>query len=86
MGEVSDKSWFVYFVRCKDRSLYCGVTTDITRREHEHNTTIRGAKYTRVRRPVTMVYQQQCANRREACKEEARLKKLTKAQKEALLN
>jgi len=85
MSEVLAPSWFVYLLRCSDRSLYCGVTTDITRRELEHNQSNKGAKYTRVRRPVVMVYHQALSNRSEACKAEARLKKLTKAQKEALV-
>jgi len=85
MEQVVVSSWFVYLLRCSDNSLYCGVTTDIMRRELEHNQSAKGAKYTRVRRPVTMVYQQTLANRSEACKAEARLKKLTKAQKEALV-
>jgi len=61
------------------------VTTDITRREQEHNQSNKGAKYTRVRRPVVMVYQQSCDSRSAACKEEARLKKLSKAHKESLV-
>jgi len=85
MTIVADKPWYVYFLRCNDNSLYCGVTTDVVRREVEHNSTVRGAKYTRVRRPVKMVYHHQCDNRSNACKEESRLKKLTKAQKEALI-
>lgn len=86
MSSKIENRWFVYFVRCNDDSLYCGVTTDIARREREHNETIKGAKYTRVRRPVTMVYQLACTDRSAACKEEARLKKLSKAQKEALIH
>ncbi len=86
MSDDKQPTWFVYFVRCKDNSLYCGVTTDIERREAEHNQTSKGAKYTRVRRPVSMVYQKRCSNRSEACKEEVRLKKLSKAHKEALVS
>lgn len=86
MSDIKQTTWFVYFVRCKDDSLYCGVTTDIERRELEHNQTNKGAKYTRVRRPVSMVYHKECDSRSEACKEEVRLKKLSKAQKEVLAN
>ena len=83
--EQQANAWFVYFLRCCDNSLYCGVTTDIERRQREHNTGNKGAKYTRVRRPVNMVYQQSAVDRSEACKLEASLKKLTKKQKEALV-
>ena len=77
--------WFVYLVRCNDNSLYCGITTDLVRRELEHNGLQKGAKYTRVRRPVAMVYNQQVENRSCAGKLEAQLKKLTKAKKEQLV-
>ena len=74
--------WFVYMVRCADDTLYTGVTTDIERRLHEHNGSARGARYTRSRRPVTMVWQEESENRAAACRREYevrhydRLKKL----------
>ncbi|PKF58545.1 endonuclease [Alteromonadales bacterium alter-6D02] len=79
------KEWFVYLMRCNDASLYCGVTTDIKRREQEHNHGPKGAKYTRVRRPVTLVYLQSAVNRSEACQLEAKIKKLSKRNKEVLV-
>jgi len=79
-------NWFVYMVRCRDNSLYSGVTTDLVRREHEHNSSVKGAKYTRVRRPVTLVFSQAVANRSVAGKLEWRLKKLTKKNKELLIS
>lgn len=79
--------WFVYYLRCADKSLYAGVTTDLTRRLHEHNTcNKKGAKYTRVRRPVILVYAETQENRQFACKREYQLKQLTKVKKEALVN
>lgn len=81
-----DKEWFVYLMRCNDGSLYCGVTTDLARREREHNQSAKGAKYTRVRRPVTLAYQQSAVSRSEACKLEAKMKKLSKSAKEALVS
>jgi putative endonuclease len=81
-----EQSWFVYMVRCRDDSLYSGVTTDLSRREREHNTSVKGAKYTRTRRPVAMVFSQSVANRSEAGKLEWQLKKLTKAKKELLVS
>ena len=79
--------WFVYYLRCANKSLYAGVTTDLTRRLHEHNTcNKKGAKYTRVRRPVILVYAETQENRQFACKREYQLKQLTKVKKEALVN
>lgn len=72
-------------VECSDGSLYSGVTTDIKRREKEHNTDPKGAKYTRARRPVKMVYQKRCRNRVSATKQEAALKQLSRIEKLALI-
>lgn len=79
-------AWFVYLVQCKDGSLYTGVSTDVKRRVQEHNgSDKKGARYTRARRPVTLRYQENCANRSEACKREAAIKKLTRSQKISLI-
>lgn len=80
-------SWYVYLLRCSDCSLYTGITTDITRRLKEHNHSNKlGAKYTRVRRPVSLVYKEEHASRSAASKREYQLKQLTKQQKERLIN
>ena len=79
------KKWFVYMIRCSDNSLYTGITVDLERRMHEHNGTKKGAKYTRTRRPATLVYFAELPNRSEASKEEYRIKQLTKLQKESLI-
>ena len=55
MSLIPAQKWSVYLVECSDGSLYCGITTDIHRRIYEHNDTNRGAKYTRPRRPVSLV-------------------------------
>lgn len=86
MSNEKDKCWFCYLVRCADNSLYAGVTTEISRREQEHNSDKKGAKYTRVRQPVKMVYFEPHEDRSSACKAEAALKKLTKKNKEALVS
>lgn len=78
--------WYVYIVECSDNSYYCGVTTDLDRRLLEHNTSKRGAKYTRSRRPVKLLWSCEKQNRSEAQKEEYRIKKLTKDQKYVLIN
>ena len=78
--------WFIYVVECSDGSLYTGITTDVDRRIHEHNNTSRGAKYTRSRRPVTLIAFSQCACRSSALKREIAFKKLSKKQKVLELN
>ena len=85
MTKQKSSSWYVYMVRCKDNSLYTGITTDLIRREQEHNNSVKGAKYTRVRRPVIMVFNQAVASRSAAAKLEVKLKKLTKIKKEQLI-
>lgn len=79
------KDWFVYIVKCADSTLYTGITTDIDRRVHEHNNTKKGAKYTRTRRPVELVYESKYKDRSSATKEEIRIKKLKKKKKIALI-
>jgi len=79
--------WYVYILRCADRTLYTGVTTDVDRRVKEHNEhASKGAKYTRTRRPVTLVYQEPQQTRSDACKREWAIKKMTRSQKECLLD
>jgi len=76
--------YYVYILRCSDGSLYTGITTDPERRLEEHNSGT-GAKYTRCRRPVSMVYTETAENRSEASKREAAIKALSRAQKLALI-
>ena len=78
--------WYLYVAKCSDDTLYTGVTTDLKRRIHEHNSTKKGAKYTRSRRPVKLVYCIECVNRSEACKAEAKFKKLNRRQKNGVIN
>ena len=75
------KMWYLYVVRCVDGSLYTGVTTDLARRLHEHNFTKRGAKYTRSRRPVEMVWSKEYYDRSSAQSAEYSFKKLVHKQK-----
>jgi len=78
--------WYTYILRCGDNSLYTGVTTDLLRREKEHNhSNIKGEKYTRVRRPVKLVYSEITTSRSAACCREYQIKQLSKKQKEQLL-
>jgi len=75
--------WFVYMLRCADDSLYTGVSTDIERRLAEHNTG-RGAKYTRSRFPVSLVYKEACNDQGHALRREAAIRRLSRVQKLAL--
>jgi putative endonuclease len=78
--------WFQYVVQCSDGSFYAGVTTDLSRRVDEHNTSTRGAKYTRPRRPVRLVYFDDYEDRSSAQKAEARFKKLNRKQKNDIIS
>jgi putative endonuclease len=79
------KSWYVYVIRCSDGSLYAGITTDIRRRIHEHNSTKKAARYTRARRPVYLVYHHKCLDRAEAMVSETGFKRFTKERKEQFI-
>jgi len=81
----SVKIWYLYVLRCSDDTLYTGITTDLARRLNEHNTSNRGAKYTKTRRPSTMVYCEEHPDQSAAQKAEHTFKKLTRKQKESLL-
>ena len=73
-------------VRCSDNSLYTGITNDLERRISEHNgETTNGARYTRSRRPVQLVYDEIAVDRPAASRREAELKALDKTAKEALV-
>ena len=72
--------WQVYIVLCNDGTLYCGITKDVELRVYHHNQG-RGAKYTRGRRPVHLVWFSYEMTRSEAAREEIRIKKLTRSEK-----
>lgn len=77
--------YYVYILQCQDKTLYTGITTDLERRVLEHNTTNLGAKYTKPRRPVILVYKKKFKNRSHASTEEARIKKLSRKDKLELI-
>lgn len=80
--------YFVYILRCKDDSLYCGYTTDLEERVKTHNgeTKALGAKYTRGRRPVRLVYSEAFKTKSEAMSREMAIKQLSRQQKETLIS
>jgi putative endonuclease len=75
---------FIYIVRCADGTLYTGWTTDVERRVDQHNAG-RGARYTRMRRPVALVYREEAPDRSTAMRREVAIKKLDRERKERLV-
>ena len=84
--ELHAEGWFVYILRCSDGSLYTGIAKDLSKRVDEHNgDDRRGAKYTRGRRPVELVYREPAASHSEAARREARIKAMNRSGKERLI-
>ena len=77
-------SYIVYIVECADSSLYTGWTNDLKKRIQSHNFSATGAKYTRGRRPVKLVYQEAVSSRSRALQREAEIKGLSREEKKAL--
>lgn len=76
----NEKQYFCYMLRCKDGTLYSGYTTDLTKRVATHNAA-KGARYTRSRLPVELVYAERHQTKGEALRREAALKKLSRSEK-----
>ncbi|HAF43566.1 MAG TPA: hypothetical protein DCK83_01120 [Gallionellaceae bacterium] len=76
-------SWVCYLLQCADNTLYCGITNDLDKRRAAHNAG-EGAKYTRGRTPVKLVYRELCADKSAALKREREIKALSRAEKLAL--
>ena len=76
-----DKSWKLYILRCGDGTLYTGITTDVEARLEAHRAG-KGAKYTRGRGPLELVYSEECGTHSEALKRELRIKAMTRDEKE----
>ena len=79
------KPWALYILRCQDGSFYTGITTDFPRRLRQHNQG-RASKYTRARRPVVALYLSSMLSHSQALREEARIKKLSRAAKWELVD
>ena len=79
--------YWLYILRCADGTYYTGITTDVARRVSEHDgVSGKGAKYTATRRPVELVYEDSFSSRSDALKEELRIKRLTRSQKQELIS
>ncbi len=80
-------AYVLYIVECADGTYYTGIATDVQRRLEQHNgEKARGARYTAARRPVTLVYEATFETRSAALKEEIRIKRLSRTEKEALIH
>lgn len=79
------KSWYVYLVRCADGTLYCGATNDLERRVEAHDRG-EGARYTRGRGPVELLFRRRMGSKSAALIEEARIKRLKRPEKLALFS
>lgn len=79
-----EHTWKLYILRCGDGSLYTGITTDVERRLEEHRSG-KGAKYTRGRTPLELVYREECGDHSAALRREYEIKALTKAEKLKLI-
>lgn len=79
-------SYVVYILSCSDETLYTGITTDIQRRLVEHNSSEKGAKYTKQRRPVKLVYSEVLETRSLALKREHEIKRFSRKKKMELIN
>ena len=81
---MTEKKWFLYILRCGDGSLYTGITTDVEKRLETHRSG-KGAKYTRGRSPLELVYRETCGSHSEALKRERKIKSLTREEKQKLI-
>ena len=77
-------TWKLYILRCGDGTLYTGITTDVEKRLEAHRTG-KGAKYTRGRSPLELVYREDCGDHSAALKREIEIKKLSREEKEKLI-
>lgn len=80
-----DKHWYLYILRCGDGTLYTGITTDVEARLEAHRSG-KGAKYTRGRSPLELVYSEECGTHSDALKREWAVKAMSKEEKCKLIN
>lgn len=81
----NESLWYLYILKCSDDTLYTGITTDLQRRVEEHNSSPKGAKYTRIRRPVELIYFESHKDKSGATIREIEIKKLSRAKKLELI-
>ena len=87
MGTITQNNWLIYILECVDGSLYCGITNNLEKRLKQHKGEIKGgAKYTRSHWPCKLVYKEKSASRSEASQRELVIKKMSKVEKQTLIN
>ena len=87
MEIMPQKNWLIYILECRDGSLYCGITNNIEKRLKQHEGKIKGgAKYTRSHWPCKLVYKEKSASQSEALQREMVIKKMSKVEKQILVN
>lgn len=79
-----ESAWYLYILRCGDGSLYTGITTDVEKRFCQHQSG-KGAKYTRGRSPLELVYREECGSHSDALKREHAVKSLKRGEKLQLI-
>ena len=79
-----ERNWFVYILNCADGTFYTGITNDLGRRIKAHNAGT-ASKYTRVRRPVSIVYSEEVETKGDALRRELQIKRLTRSEKMAII-
>lgn len=79
-----EQTWYLYILRCADATLYTGITTDVEKRLEAHRTG-KGAKYTRGRAPLELVYRETCGSHSDALRRELEIKKLSRQEKQNLI-
>ena len=79
-GEIYEQKWFVYIARCSDGALYVGIARDVDRRIKEHNTTDK-CRYTRFRKPLELIYREECQDYRSARARELEIKRFSQKKK-----
>lgn len=83
-GEAMENTWYLYILRCRDNTLYTGITTHVERRLEAHRSG-KGAKYTRGRSPLELVYREECGDHSAALRRELEIKKLSREEKERFI-
>ena len=81
---MKEKAWYLYILRCGDGTLYTGITTDVQARFAQHQAG-KGAKYTRGRGPLEVVYTEECEDHSAALKRELAVKALSREEKERMI-
>ncbi len=85
--EAEKAGWHIYMIRCRDGTLYTGISNDVIRRFEQHQKTGKqGAKYLRGRGPLKLVFQKKIGSKSSALKMEQKIKKLSKSQKEIIIH